>query len=253
MNFHQINVTNSTSFSVFINLFKNNLKIFLGCLFLSLLACKNEPQTTNSVANKPIEANVLQKAKPISASSDKIEAFLKSGKTGIFEDTCFTAIMDVNHTVFITADTSNYDGSGYQIFNYTIKSYTKNGDNWQIKEEKQVSDSTNYKSDLPEIKLEDMNKDGEKDIMLLMAVDGRGNQQYTLFLRKNKGQTLVKVEGFEELYAPTYDAKRKVIVSTNSYHRGQTIDVYKIVSDSLQHLESKEEDFGKHKNDDEDK
>jgi hypothetical protein len=245
MNFKQININNKAAFIT-----KN---LILGFLFLSLFACKNEAKETNSAANKTIENQSIIKEKSVNSPSDKIETFLKEGKTGVFEDTCFTAIMGTNHAVFILGTAINNEND-YGVFNYSIKSYTKNGDNWQVKDEQQVtSDSTNYKPDLPEIKLYDINKDGEKDIMLLMASDGRGNQQYTLFLSKDKGQTLVKVEGFEELYAPIYDAKKKVIVSTNSYNRGQAIDIYTIVNDSLQHLESKEVDYKKNRNEEEDK
>jgi hypothetical protein len=237
MDFNQINVINK-SFLVTKNL-------ILGFLFLSVFACKNESKDTNSTTNKTIDNQSIIKEKSVNTTFDKIETFLKEGKSGVFEDTCFTAIMDVNHAIFIIGEAINND-KGYGIFNYKVKSYTKNGDNWQIKNEQLItSDSTNYKPDLPEIKLEDINGDGEKDIMLLMASDGRGNQQYTLFLSKNKGQILVKVEGFEELYAPVYDAKRKAIVSTNSYHGGESIDIYTILGDSLHHLESKEVDFKK--------
>ena len=76
-----------------------------------------------------------------------------------------------------------------------------------------------------------MDKDGQKDIMLLLAQDGRGNQNYALFLLKAKA--LVEVKGFDELYAPTYDEKKKAIKSTSTHNRGSDVEFYKIVNGQL--------------------
>jgi hypothetical protein len=214
------------------------------CLLLvSIVSCKNEPKDIDSIINKRIDSIAIRHEQRMTESADKIKAFLESGQQGVFEDTFSKAIITANFAIFINCETVNNE-QNYGTFNYTIKSYTKNRDNWEIKDEKQIiSDTTDFKPPLPKIKLEDMNKDNEKDILLLMATDDRKNEQYTLFLTKNKGQILTKVEGFEKLYAPVFDHQKKVIVSKNSYSYGESIAIYTIVNDSLHFIEGKDRIF----------
>jgi hypothetical protein len=212
-------------------------------LVVSILSCKNEPKDLDSIINKRIDSIAIRHEQRIAESADKIKAFLESGQQGVFEDLSSKTIITASFAIFINCETVNNE-QGYSTFNYAIKSFAKNGDNWKIKDEKQiVSDTTDFKTSLPKIKWTDMNKDNEKDILLLMATDERKNEQYTLFLTKNKGQTFVKVEGFEKLYTPVFDPKKKVIVSKNSYSYGESIAFYTIMNDSLHFIEGKDRFF----------
>lgn len=212
-------------------------------LFVSLLACKNEPKDLHLIINRTIDSIAIRKEQRISVATDKIKAFLESGQQGIFEDASSKTIITANSAIFINCETANNE-QGYGAYNYTLKSYTKNRDNWEIKDEKQIiAYNTDFKTNLSKIKLEDMNKDGEKDILLLMAADERNNEHYSLFLTKNKGQTLAKIAGFEKLYTPVFDPDKKAIVSKNSYPYGESIEIYTIVNDSLYFVEGKDRFF----------
>ena len=219
-------------------------------LIISFLACGNQQQNTPSTSAVKATDSIptvgpTNTQALVSASGKFIDDLLKSGKKGIFEDSTFAAIIEDDFAVGITSATSSsnpYDG--YKEFKYKITSYLKYGGDWKIKDEKFViSDSTYYKPSNPEIKLEDMDRDGRKDIMLLFALDGRGNQQYALFLVKNN--EVVEVRGFKEVYAPVYDEKKKVIESTNNYHGGQTKEFYRLVKDSVIFISGIEELSGK--------
>lgn len=206
------------------------LTIFLSVFFL--FACGNSQQNTaatNAVAKtdtlKTVAANQVENA-PKTASGKSIEDLLKSGQKGIFQDSTFAAMIENDFAVGVTSTVVGNDINSE--LTYKATTYMKENGVWKkIEEHGATSDSGND----PEIKLEDMDKDGQKDIMLQLSADGRGNQQYKLFLVKNK--KLVEVRGFQDLLAPTYDEKKKMISTTSSYHGGSTSEFYKLGKDTV--------------------
>lgn len=63
------------------------------------------------------------------------------------------------------------------------------------------------------VKYEDFNNDGVKDVLFFEASGGRGaNEYYNLFLVNEKNHTLTKVNGFNGITNPTYHKKHKVIL-----------------------------------------
>ena len=86
------------------------------------------------------------------------------------------------------------------------------------------------------VKYEDYNNDGLKDLMLFQTTGSRGsNELYSLYLLNSKNKTLTKVKGFDEITNPSYNKKHKVIVGygysgTNNYsiYRIKNNKVYQI-------------------------
>ena len=87
------------------------------------------------------------------------------------------------------------------------------------------------------VKYEDFNNDGVKDVLFFEASGGRGaNEYYNLFLVNEKNHTLTKVNGFNEITNPAYHNKHKVILGYGlagaNYHSVYRISknnrVYKI-------------------------
>ena len=63
------------------------------------------------------------------------------------------------------------------------------------------------------VKYEDFNNDGVKDVLFFEASGGRGaNEYYNLFLVNEKNHTLTKVNGFNGITNPAYHKKHKVIL-----------------------------------------
>jgi len=65
----------------------------------------------------------------------------------------------------------------------------------------------------PSIELADYNGDGIKDILVLYQSSARSNLTYHLYLVNNKEHHVKRVEGFEEICNPEYDAINKFIIS----------------------------------------
>ena len=78
------------------------------------------------------------------------------------------------------------------------------------------------------VKHEDFNNDGIKDIMLFEGTGGRGsNEYYHLFLANEKNHTLTKVLGFNEITNPTYHEKHHVILGYG-YAGANYYSIYRI-------------------------
>ncbi|RZL45086.1 MAG: hypothetical protein EOP00_18205 [Pedobacter sp.] len=86
------------------------------------------------------------------------------------------------------------------------------------------------------VRYEDYNNDGIKDLMLFVTTGGRGaNELYHLYLKDERNKTLRKVHGFDEIANPSYQKKYRLIVGysyagTNSYslYRIKNNKVYQI-------------------------
>lgn len=86
------------------------------------------------------------------------------------------------------------------------------------------------------IKYEDFNNDGLKDLMLFQTTGSRGsNELYNLYLLNSQHKTLTKILGFDQIPNPSYNEKHKVIVGygysgTNNYsiYRIKNNKVYQI-------------------------
>jgi hypothetical protein len=68
-------------------------------------------------------------------------------------------------------------------------------------------------SKVQKIEFADYNNDKVKDILVQNSSDVRSNWTYYLYLVNPKTFTLTKVEGFEEIKAPTYNAKYNLVTN----------------------------------------
>ena len=226
----------------------------LACSFIaiSFLFCGNKQRDTSStswakVTDSIPSATQTTTQKSVSLLPKSFDDLLKNGQNGIFEDSTFSAIIESDFAIKITNPA--FENDVVMEFTYNITVYVKDSGNWKIQEEKKiVSEYTRYKARGSEVKLQDMDGDGSKDIMLLLASDGRGNQNYALFLVK--GKNLIEVKDFEELYAPVYDEKQKMIVTGSIMHGGHTEESYRIVNQSLIFLEGVSTHYDRDKEED---
>jgi hypothetical protein len=109
------------------------------------------------------------------------------------------------------------------------------------------SDSAYYKSRGSAIKIADMDGDDREDILLLLANDARGNQQYHLFVMKDK--KLGEVKNFSNLYEPVYDKEKQMLVSTKSVHHATYKKSHRLVADSLIFIEKISRVYDRYKKD----
>jgi hypothetical protein len=223
----------------------NLVRLALCLLVFFLFACGNSQQN-NAAANavvktdsiKPLDSIKVENMATTTTSGKSMNELLKSGEKGVFQDSTFAAIIEDDFAVGIRL---NVGGRIYR--SYDVTSYLKELGIWKVKEVKTITSRLDSPDDTAEIKLEDMDKDGKEDIMLLMSADGRGNEQYTLFLIKDKN--LIEVRGFSDLPAPIYDEKKKMISSTSSYHGGSTIEFYRLAKDTVIFVEGIENLYGR--------
>jgi hypothetical protein len=91
-----------------------------------------------------------------------------------------------------------------------------------------VASHDNYNPAGPEIKTGDFDLDGEADVLVLLACDGRGNHQYRFFTAEIKQGKLLETQGFEHLSDPVFNDKKRLFYSTEKFHGGMSKTVYKI-------------------------
>lgn len=88
----------------------------------------------------------------------------------------------------------------------------------------------------------DYNGDGIKDMVIFMNTGGRGGNSFFMLLLKNpKQHTLTRIKDFENIVNPTYDKKRKIILSyalsgTNHY------SIYKLQNNKIKQIGDSFED-----------
>ena len=63
------------------------------------------------------------------------------------------------------------------------------------------------------IKLQDLNNDGVKDVLIFYDYDVRSNEMYHLYLVNSKGKELIRVKGFEDVKNPVFNKKKNIIES----------------------------------------
>jgi len=64
-----------------------------------------------------------------------------------------------------------------------------------------------------DIRFEDFNNDGIKDVLVFHYTGARANPTYYLYLVINKSHNLIRVKGFENLPNPSLDTKLNIITS----------------------------------------
>ena len=101
-------------------------------------------------------------------------------------DSLAAAIVEDSFQVVVKCSVSR-DGKGYKELSYVIGSSQLTKGDWETLERKTVAfDSRNYKLIKPDIRVEDVDKDGVKDIMVLLSDYESGKREYKLFLIKNR-------------------------------------------------------------------
>ena len=87
-------------------------------------------------------------------------------------------------------------------------------------------------SKIQKIEFADYNNDKVKDILVQNSSDARSNWTYYLYLIDPKTYTLTKVEGFEQIKAPKYDATHNLV--TNYVVSGKNwTSFYKIAKNKI--------------------
>lgn len=85
--------------------------------------------------------------------------------------------------------------------------------NQKLKNKNSVLVKDSIFSSVQEIRFEDYNNDGIKDILIQNISDVRSNWTYNLYLYNAKSNKFKKVNGFEEIKNPSYNSKYKIIES----------------------------------------
>jgi hypothetical protein len=63
------------------------------------------------------------------------------------------------------------------------------------------------------VKLQDFNNDGVKDVLIFYDYDVRSNEMYHLYLVNSKSKALIRVKGFEDVKNPKFNHKKNIIES----------------------------------------
>ena len=220
------------------------LFVFFSCKKIIEDKTKNEVQTIKDsfpIKEKKVFSNYVVMPSYINAPTQKMLQYLKEGKQGIFGDYRLKAIVMTDYAIFIKSEAFGESDSGNDEFEYQIVSFVKDNKEWKIHEQKQiVSMKEYYKCCLPRIEIMDVDGDTVNDILVLMSIGGRDTRQYNLFLNKINEKILIEVKGFMRVTTPVYNRKKNLIVSTERYSRGETIEQFRIIKDSLVCIDCRE-------------
>lgn len=82
-------------------------------------------------------------------------------------------------------------------------------------------------------KFEDINGDGEKDLLIKTYHDGKQMKRYECYLQSSKRMAFIKLKWFPYIGTPEYDAGNKILNASYSRSKGIRDEIYVWRGDSL--------------------
>jgi hypothetical protein len=211
-----------------------NLITLFFSIFL-IISCEN---------NKPKEVNqALDTGKIISDSLPENEVefsdinwnfYLKKGNYEE-QDSGILIVVKPNYAIFVFAE-QNLDNDA--LISYDVTGFQKQNNKWIKTSNEQIThlDVADYVKD--KWRLEDIDGDGDKDILLKIYHDGRRNKNYICYLQKPERQAFMKLNWFSEprLTNPIYDPKTKKLSTFIGGSKGATKREFSWQNDSLKFI-----------------
>jgi hypothetical protein len=215
-------------------------------LFLSIfliISCEN---------NKPKEVNqTLDTGKIVSDSLPEGElehseinwnTYLK--KENIEQqDSGLLIVVKPNYAIFVY-DQENSDNNG--LVSYDVTCFQKQNNKWIKTLNEQIThlEVSDFIQD--KWRLEDINGDGNKDILLKIYHDLHRNKEYICYLQKPDKKIFMKLGWFSNTNVtnPTYDVKTKILSTSIEGSRYKTVRHFRWQNDTLKFIKGESTGMG---------
>lgn len=145
-------------------------------------------------------------------------------------DSSLLVLVKPDYAIFVFAQEDMESGD---LIAYDVKSFYKFNSSWIEYTNEQINDLEigNYSKN--KWRLEDINGDGFKDILLKVYHDGKQNKRYICYLQKPEQKRFIKLNWFSKMINPEFNAKNKTLETANTHSKGKTEKSYQWVNDSL--------------------
>ena len=121
-----------------------------------------------------------------------------------------------------------------RLIDYQITSFKKNGGKWERQEISANILIENLNDNFGDKwRLEDINGDNHKDILLKINQDEEQNNKYICLLQDPKNKTFTKLEWFSNVINPKYDSVTKTLKSSVSNKKIITESSYQWINDTI--------------------
>jgi hypothetical protein len=208
---------------------KSKLFYLIVCLFYLFSSCKNnktqqDNQTPSTITDTIEVKDNVKDTNTVDFSEINWNTYLDKND---FEqgsaDSSLLVLVKPNYALFVYAQEDSTD-----IVAYDIIGFKKKDGKWAQNIKEQIIDLGDLQGNTDNIwRLEDINGDGDKDVLLKIAHDGRQRKNYVCYLQYKANETFSKVEHFEQLDNPEYDKDKKVLNTYGAYHRESVSETYR--------------------------
>lgn len=214
----------------------NRFTIFF--MLFSIISCQNNTnnlQNSNEQSSKQLATDSI---KPTNLQNDKLEAsetnwdyYLKKNN---FEqgsdDSTLLIVVKPDFALFVLAQ-NNTDTD--ELVAYNVTGFQKQNNEWIKTINEQIADLEIFDYYKNKWRLEDINGDGNNDVLLKIYHDGKRNKEYVCFLQKPEQKTFIKLDWFHKKRNPEYDDKTKILTSSSVFSKGMIEKQYRWVKDTL--------------------
>jgi hypothetical protein len=150
-------------------------------------------------------------------------------------DSTLLIVVKPNYALFVFAQ-QNLDND--ELVSYDITGFQKQNKNWVKTVSEQITNLQISDYFQNKWRLEDIDGDGDKDILLKIYHDGRKNKNYICYLQSLEKQSFIKLNWFSEprFTNPEYDAKSKILSSFIGGSKGATKREFHWQNDSVKFI-----------------
>jgi hypothetical protein len=207
-------------------------------LFLSIFAinsCENnKPKEVNQMLNTSKIVNDSLPENEVEFSDINWNFYLKK-ENYEEQDSGVLIVVKPNYAIFVFAE-QNLDNDA--LISYDVTGFQKQNNKWIKTSNEQIThlQVQDYIED--KWRLEDINGDGNKDILLKIHHDGHRNKNYICYLQKPDKQQFIKLNWFSEprLTNPNYDEKTGILSTFIGGSKGATKRQFRWQNDSLKFI-----------------
>jgi hypothetical protein len=214
---------------------------YIGFL-LMILRCSEQKVPPSETKGFPKESQRIVKLiapKPVPVWQQFLE---RPSFSQVHSDSNYFAYVKPNYALFaaFSVDTTI---PNWERFKYDVAHFKKEAGTWIP-----ILD-TSFKAsimDTPILNLKnkwrftDINGDGQPDLLLKTAQDGRDNRNYLCFLQDSQRQQFREVPPFQQIGNPEYDSITHLLRARGSFHHGWYEESYRWNGFQLKFIQGKE-------------